>query len=133
MFLVPLAACFLLTRCGYDPHDNAVLDRKISPDGKLEALIVQFHGGGPAVGVSNNVYIHSNGSPLDLIDRVFSSECTRRLAIDWLGKRSLRISYEIGPHGIDSAGSAAGPWWSTNRPTVSLKLLRRIRKGVCSG
>ncbi len=79
-----------------DPRDTEVNLRVRSPDGKLDAIYAEDVGGGPAVGVTEEIFVAKPGVFPDMKGRVFSEECVHNIALTWETPRRLRISYDIG-------------------------------------
>lgn len=78
-----------------DFHIDRIL---LSPDGHWQAVQSEDLSGGPATGTSQEVYLvrQRPTSSLFFKDRVFSKECTRELQMQWVGARTLRLSYVVG-------------------------------------
>jgi hypothetical protein len=79
----------------------------------IEAVYSEDLSGGPATGVSEDVYIVPRGQFPRLVDRVFSNECVDDVKLRWLSDRTLEISYSV-PRNIHEDTSRATPdvWWA---------------------
>ena len=130
LILPILVVLTALCGCGYDPSDFDVLKTVLSPDAQMEASVVVFHGGGPAVGVSEQVFVRKVGNPMRLSDRVFAGERVCDLSATWQVDGSLLVQYAIGPYGIGRVGEA-GPWWSRSNTAVRLRRVRRVSSRSC--
>lgn len=69
-----------------------------SPDGAWQAVYDEDLSGGPATGVSEDVYLvrQHPGAALFYKDRVFSIECIQNLQMRWIGPRTLEVGYIVG-------------------------------------
>jgi hypothetical protein len=86
-------AALLLAGCNPDPRETEINTRLKSPDGKLEAVYAEDISGGPATGVSEDVYIVEPNRFPRIVDRVLTQECIHDLRLTWESARTLRISY----------------------------------------
>ena len=91
-----LAVSLVLSGCAPDPNDTQINARIKSPDGKLEAVYAEDIGGGPAVGVSEEVFVVEPGAFPRLNERIFSMECARNIGFTWETPRTLKVTYHIG-------------------------------------
>ena len=125
-------SAILLAGCGYDSAEHEVLRRVTSPDGKHQADLVQFFGGGPVIGVFDEVYVHPVGAMPDFGHRVFSSECAHNIGLTWRGPRLLQIDYDIAVEERKMVSDGA-PWWRISSPDTAVVLKPRLHRGGCSG
>lgn len=91
-----LIALFTLCGCNPSPATTDIHERLRSPDGKIEAIYAEDLSGGPATGVSEDIYVVRAGQFPRLADRVFSNECVHNLKMDWTGNKRLAIRYSVG-------------------------------------
>ncbi len=100
---------------GVQPHSigNANQARLNSPSGKLQAVYAEDLSGGPATGVSEDVYIVEPGHFPRVADRVYSQECVHDLSVAWEASRTLRISYSVsaGMH-VKAERERPATWWA---------------------
>ena len=96
VYAVSLSLCtgMLLGGCSPAANDFVVHRRLRSPDGKLDAIFAEYVGGGPAVGVDQQVYLVEAGSPIRMEDRIFSGDHISSLMITWHSPRTLQIAYD---------------------------------------
>jgi hypothetical protein len=128
--LAVAAVTSLLVSCSVDATENDVIARAASPDGAGEAVLAEFHGGGPAVGVSADVYVHAVGAPIKYADRVFHSECASHITMRWRDTHTLTVTYDIGQRSGDDLGDP-GPWWRLRKPAVAVQRERHTHPGDC--
>jgi hypothetical protein len=91
-----VAATLALGSCAPTQKNTQINTRIKSPDGMLEAIYAEDIGGGPAVGVTEEVFVVQRGAFPHLNERVFSEECVRNISLTWERPRTLRVSYDIG-------------------------------------
>jgi hypothetical protein len=108
----------------------------ISPDGRLRAVSLEDLSGGPATGVSQDVYIERGSTSFFRYrDRVFSEECIQNFAARWIGPRTLRVSYTVGYGGSNHDGVDRPPiWvWSAAAREVNVVAVRTIirKQSLC--
>ena len=125
-----LTAC--LGGCQPDPSETQINTKLRSPSGALTAIYAQDLGGGPATGVSEDVYmVDGNHFPRGA-DRVFSSECIHNLRLAWDGPTSVRIEYDVAQDVHEDTGRP-GPnglplwlWGSSPSKSTRVHLVRHI-------
>lgn len=109
--LLALAIVLGLAGCGPDPNETQINARVKSPDGNLVAIYAEDLSGGPATGVSEDVYVTLGARFPQTADRVFSNECVHQIALSWEGPRRLRISYDVASDIHENTGLGR-PWWA---------------------
>ena len=125
-----VATMATLVGCNPNPRETQISARVLSPAKTMEAVSAEDLSGGPATGVSEDVYVVPPGNFPRLVDRVFSNECVRDIHIRWLDRRTLEISYSV-PRGIHEDTSRAPPnnWWAPwlwgASPSRSVRVLLR--------
>lgn len=131
-----LIGSLALCGCNPSPATTDIHNRLRSPDGKIEALYAEDLSGGPATGVSEDIYVVHAGQFPRLADRVFSNECVHNLNMHWTGNRRLAISYSVGSEihehqGRDDPQTWQYPWLWGESPssTVLLSFSRIVLKG----
>ena len=133
-----LASTLLLGGCNPDSKETQINARLRSPDGKLEAVYAEDLSGGPATGVSEDVYIVPPGRFPRLVDRVFSNECVHDLALRWTTKSDLNLSYSISADIHEDVRRPSLIWWApwlwSPSPAAAVRLhLERMAAPAGSG
>ena len=128
-----VALCSLVA-CDPDPNETLVHTRLTSPDHKLTAVYAEDISGGPATGVSEDVYVLDGDHPLRISDRVFTNECVENVGLAWEANGTLRISYDVGAdiHEDTGYGGPSYPWTRPDHPPVhgiKVHLVRRVHPG----
>ena len=121
-----------LTACQPEPSTTDIHVKLRSPDGRLTAIYSEDLSGGPATGVSEDVYIVDGERFPRVADRVFSNECVHKLRIAWEGPSTIRIEYEVG-RDIHEDISRDGPqrtlpwlWEDSPAKGVRVRLVRHL-------
>ena len=93
--LVALAASILLLvglwSCSAEHKE---LSRRISPNQKLVAVLMETMSGSAAGSVHEDIYLNDQGIPLNLDKPVFSAVGCDNLSLDWPNDYTLEIHYE---------------------------------------
>ena len=132
-----LLASASLGGCQPDPHETQINAKLKSPDGKLTAIYAEDLGGGPATGVSEDVYIVDGDRFPRLADRVFSNECVQNVRLAWGQASTLRIDYDAGRDvqvDVRRHNWSIFPWLWGSSPASNIKvnLVRHItNSGGC--
>lgn len=118
-----LGAC--LGGCQPDPKETQINAKVRSPDGKLTAIYAEDLSGGPATGVSEDIYIIDGDRFPRIEDRVFSNECMHDIRLAWGTPSTLRIDYAV-PRGThedtERAGRSLWPWLWHASPAESVRV-----------
>ena len=136
MFRGPLPLSFLLIvclgGCQPDPRETLIKSKLRPPSGKLTAIYAEDLGGGPATGVSEDVYIVDGDRFPRIADRVFSNECVHNVSLAWEGPKSIRIEYDVSQNIHEDTGRP-GPnglplwlWGSSPSQSINVHLVRHI-------
>jgi hypothetical protein len=91
-FLVILLVSIFVSGCDSKVCENNIIDRQTSPDGKVDALIVE-RSCGATVGFSYAVHIVSKGVST-LETHIFLADHVEDLSISWLAEQHLIIGYK---------------------------------------
>ncbi len=140
--LRPLTFVCLVIVGGCDPtHNTTQINARLpSPDHAIEAVYSEDFGGGPALGVSEDVYAVWPGRFPRLIDRLFTNECVHDVKLRWETARKLEISYSVGADIHEDTQRAAPSvrrmpwlWGSSPSPQVEVHLNRTLTPatGAC--
>ena len=70
------------------------LERRVSPNQKLVAILMESVSGGAAGSLHEEIYVNDQGVPLNRDKPVFSGVGCDRLSFDWANDFTLRIHYE---------------------------------------
>ncbi|GAO38168.1 hypothetical protein SCH01S_09_00150 [Sphingomonas changbaiensis NBRC 104936] len=128
--LALVAVC--LGGCQPTPSETQINKRLRSPSGALTAIYAEDLGGGPATGVSEDVYIVDGDRFPRVADRVFSDECVHNLQLAWEGSASLRIDYDVSQdfhEDTDRHGPNGLPLWLWGRSpaqAINVHLVRHL-------
>jgi hypothetical protein len=125
-----------------DKTVDFALDQTLpSPDGVWRAIYGQDLSGGPATGTGFDVYVvHGTPNTLFYKDRVFSAECIKDLQMQWIGPRTLRISYSIGDTDLSEGLLQPPPIpffhdqqdvWKQTDPVKTVEVRRIVQGSLC--
>lgn len=91
-FLLPAASMVVFTSCS--PIATRLMERIRSPDGVVEALVVQRNGGA-TTSLVEEVFVVPTGAnvPAGNLD-VFRADRVSELVVHWMGVRHLVIAYQ---------------------------------------
>ena len=110
-----LATALLLVGCSSDPDpkETQITARVLSPDGRLEAVNAEDLSGGPATGVSEDIYIVQPGRFPRAQDHVLSSECVSNITLQWKSARELDVGYYVASDRLDDFQKRMPDlWWA---------------------
>jgi hypothetical protein len=90
----PAASLLLLLALAGCSGERREINRHISPNQKLTAVLMESATGGAAGSVLQDIYISDQGAALNLDKPVFSGAGCERLSFDWANDYTLQIRYE---------------------------------------
>ncbi len=86
-----VVSLFLVVACSPEQKE---LGRRVSPDQKLVAVLMESMTGGAAGSVHEDIYINDQGLPLTLDDPVFGAIGCDHLSFEWTNDYTLQIRYD---------------------------------------
>jgi hypothetical protein len=102
--VISAAALGFMGGCAKAPEDFTILTTTPAPAGDIRALLVEDRSGGPATGVSYDVYLIRNGERLRFHNRVFGKEEIENVRLRWTTPRRLLVTYFARPSADNDAG-----------------------------
>jgi hypothetical protein len=85
------ASLLLLTACSAERKE---LNRQLSPNRKLVAVLMESLGGDAGASLREEIYVNDQSLPLSLDKPVFSAVGCDRVSLKWLNDYTLEIRYE---------------------------------------
>jgi hypothetical protein len=80
-----------LTSCSAEQKE---LNRQISPNNKLVAVLMESLSGNAGSSVREDIYLNDQGLPLNLDKPVFSAAGCDRVSLTWVNDYTLEIHYD---------------------------------------